>query len=102
MECSQKLIACVQKFTENQLRSLLENKICVNDESICVQGPAGPKGDRGPAGERGPQGQKGDTGQPGVKGEKGDSGKSRLILYPDLTVKQLHFFFIQRYLDSSN
>lgn len=102
MECSQKLIACVQKFTENQLRSLLENKICVNDESICVQGPAGPKGDRGPAGERGPQGQKGDTGQPGVKGEKGDSGKPRLILYPDLTVKQLHFFFIQRYLDSSN
>lgn len=96
------MIACVQKFTENQLRSLLENKICVNDENICVQGPVGPKGDRGPSGERGPQGQKGDTGQPGVKGEKGDSGKSRLILYPDLTVKQLHFFFIQRYLDSSN
>ena len=87
MECSQKLIACVQKFTENQLRSLLENKICVNDESICVQGPAGPKGDSGPAGERGPQGQKGDTGQPGVKGEKGDSGKPKLISYPDLTVK---------------
>lgn len=96
------MIACVQKFTENQLRSLLENKICVNDENICVQGPVGPKGDRGPAGERGPQGQKGDTGQPGVKGEKCDSGKPRLISYPDLTVKQLQFFFIQRYLDSSN
>lgn len=75
-KCSKELTACVQEITEKELRSLLENKICVKDESICVQGgSAGPKGDRGPAGEPGPPGQKGKMGEPGVKGEKGDSGK---------------------------
>lgn len=80
--CSKELAPCIQEITQNELRSLLENKVCAKDESVCIQGP---KGDRGPAGVPGPPGlpgEQGDRGEPGAKGEKGDSGTRYQLQWP--------------------